>query len=287
MDASPREAEEKSTFTVLVTGANSGLGFSICCRLIDEFLYTRPQSQILQLFFSTRDTAKSDDTLRRLNAHLEKTIRDANARTEGVRLLLQGRVRLEGVLVDLTRLSTVQGLAKQLLKRGEVLDAVIWNAGIPGWKGLNWPRAIWEVCTDLVHACIYPSYPVPDVGLLAKPQLQGNATEQDRKEVAATASSRQSEEPKLGQVFLANVFGHYMLTHWLAPLLTPESRIIWISSISAVPSTFSIEDLQGLASHTAYEGSKRLTDLMVLTSELPSTAPSVSSFMASKERGQP
>ncbi|KAI7140858.1 hypothetical protein KC324_g16181, partial [Hortaea werneckii] len=231
MEASPCEAEEKSTFTVLVTGANSGLGFSICCRLIDEFLYTRPQSQILQLFFSTRDTAKSNDTLRRLNAHLEKTIRDANARTEGVRLLLQGRVRLEGVLVDLTRLSTVQGLAKQLLKRGEVLDAVIWNAGIPGWKGLNWPRAIWEVCTDLVHACIYPSYPVPDVGLLAKPQLQGNAAGQGGKAVAGTAPSRQGEEPKLGQVFLANVFGHYLLTHWLAPLLTPESRIIWISSI--------------------------------------------------------
>ncbi|KAI7510011.1 NAD(P)-binding protein [Hortaea werneckii] len=286
MEASPREADEKSNFTVLVTGANSGLGFSICCRLIDEFLYTRPQSQTLQLFFSTRDTAKSNDTLCRLNAHLEKTIQEANARTEGVRLLLQGRVRLEGVLVDLTRLSTVQGLAKQLLKRGEVLDAVIWNAGIPGWKGLNWPRAIWEVCTDLVHACIYPSYPVPDVGLLAKPQLQGSSAGQNGRAVAATASSQQGEEPRLGQVFLANVFGHYMLTHWLAPLLTPASRIIWISSISAVPSTFSLEDLQGLASHTAYEGSKRLTDLMVLTSELPSTAPYVSSFMASKERGQ-
>jgi len=87
-------------------------------------------------------------------------------------------------------------------------------------------------------------------------------------------------EPKLGQVFTSNVFGHYMLTHWLAPLLNAESRIVWITSISATPDTFSMEDIQGFRSNKAYESSKRLTDLLVLTSDLPSTQPYVRAFLS-------
>jgi 3-keto steroid reductase len=44
---------------------------------------------------------------------------------------------------------------------------------------------------------------------------------------------------------------------------------------------FSIEDIQGLKNAPSYEGSKRLTDLLVLTSELPSTQPFVEKFLPS------
>ncbi|KAK4502544.1 hypothetical protein PRZ48_005969 [Zasmidium cellare] len=265
MDVQPQGAgggaEEKVTFTVLVTGANSGLGFAICCRLIDEFLFTRPQSQTLHLLFSTRDARKSEDTLRRLGKHLQKTLREANGRTMGISLLLEARVKLEGVLVDLLELRSVKALAEQLLRRGQRLDAVVWNAGIAGWKGLDWPKAIWHILTDLIHASTYPTYPIPIEGLVTKAQTEAR------------------DEPKLGQVFTANVFGHYLLTHWLSPLMDSETRVVWISSISALPETFSADDVQGLSAHMAYEGSKRLTDLLVLTSELPSTQPYVQNFL--------
>lgn len=240
----------------------SGLGFAICCRLIDEFLFTRPQSQTLHLLFSTRDGSKSADTLARLEKHLQKTLREANGRTMGISLLLEARVKLEGVLVDLLQLRSVKSLAEQLLQRGQKLDAVVWNAGIAGWSGLNWPNAIWSICTDLVHASTYPTYPVPIKGLKTRPQL-----------------GKGEEEPVLGQVFTANVFGHYLLTHWLSPLMDANTRIVWISSISAVPDTFSPDDIQGLSAKMAYEGSKRLTDLLVLTSELPSTQTYVQNFL--------
>lgn len=178
-------------------------------------------------------------------------------------------MKLEGVLVDLLQLRSVKALAEQLLKRGQRIDAVVWNAGIAGWKGLDWPRAIWAVMTDLVHATTYPTYPIGIPGLVTKKQLSSDG---DQK-------TQVKEEPQLGQVFTANVFGHYMLTHWLAPLLPATSRIVWISSISALPSTFFPNDTQALTSHTAYESSKRLTDLLVLTSHLPSTSPYVSSFL--------
>lgn len=173
-------------------------------------------------------------------------------------------MKLEGVLVDLLKLSTVKSLAEQLLQRGQRIDAVVWNAGIAGWTGINWAKALWKVATGLVHATTYPVYMNCDVGLLTKPQ---------------TTSKSGKSEPKLGQVFTANVFGHYLLTHWLSPLMTSDSRIVWISSVSAVPDTYSPQDIQGLQSLFAYESSKRLTDLLVLTSELPSSKPYVQSFL--------
>ena len=246
--------------------------------MIDEFLYTRPQSQTLQLLFSTRDARKSQDTQERLHAHFQRTLKAANARTPGVSLLLESRIKLEPVLVDLLKLDSVKTLAEQLLTRGQSLDAVVWNAGIAGWTGLNWPKAILHVTFDLLHATTYPRYMNAHVGLLSKPQEQ-----QAQQPSPSKAKSR--SEPQLGQVFTANVFGHYMLTHWLRPLMHSDTRIVWISSISAVPDTFSVEDLQGLHTVTAYEGSKRLTDYLVLTADLPSTRSYVQAFLPAASEG--
>lgn len=49
---------------------SSGLGYAICCRLIDEFLATRPAHQNLYLIFTTRSQAKSNDTARRLQNYV-------------------------------------------------------------------------------------------------------------------------------------------------------------------------------------------------------------------------
>ena len=182
----------------------------------------------------------------------------------GISLLLEKRVKVEGVLVDLAQLATVKALAQQLLQRGQKLDAVVWNAGIGGWTGTNWPWAIWTLCTDMLQASTWPTYQYSDVGSLAK------------QKGLKTGSS----EAALGQVFAANVFGHYLLTHWLSPLFTPTSRIVWVGSVTALPHFFSLSDIQCLRAHDAYESSKRLTDLLVLTSDLPSTAPYTQEFLA-------
>ncbi|KAK3638322.1 3-keto-steroid reductase [Elasticomyces elasticus] len=269
-----RSDGEPTTFTVLVTGANSGLGFAICCRLIDEFLATRLHSQTLHVLHSTRDASKSEDTSRRLRVHLQKSIRQSN----GSLTTSETRVKIEGVLVDLTKLRTVKALAEQLLDRGDVLDAVIWNAGLAGWKGTDYLAGTWAILTNIIQATTYPEFMIPSVGLLAAPQ-----TPDDTKSNQRTGAK---EEPKLGQIFLSNVFGHYLLTHWLAPLFRPSSRIIWTSSTSAVPPYFNIDDIQGINVHAAYESSKRLTDLLVLTSELPSTRSYVQKLLDSHESAQ-
>ncbi|TKA74173.1 hypothetical protein B0A55_06589, partial [Friedmanniomyces simplex] len=153
-----RRSGSQTTFTVLVTGANSGLGFAICRRLIDEFLLTLPLTQTLHLLYSTRDARKSEDTSRRLHSHLQKTLRGANGGTLSPQEAGKGgeRVKIEGVLVDLTKLVTIKSLADDLLGWGGRLDAVVWNAGLAGWKGTDWGKGAWHILTDLIHATTYP-----------------------------------------------------------------------------------------------------------------------------------
>lgn len=217
--------------------------------------------------YTTRDAKKGEETRARLNAHIQKTLREANGKTMGISLLLEKRVKVEGVLVDLAQLMTVKALAQQLLQRGQKLDAVVWNAGIGGWTGTNWPWAIWTLLTDMLQASTWPTYQYSEIGTLAKQK-------------GLAAGEKTDPAPALGQVFAANVFGHYMLTHWLSPLLTSTSRIVWVGSVTALPHFFKLSDIQCLRAHDAYESSKRLTDLLVLTSNLPSTKPSTQTFFS-------
>lgn len=202
----------------------------------------------------------------------------------GISLLLEPRIQLEGELVDLTSLATVKALARRLQEKGQHIDVLILNAGIGGWSGIAWFTAIWSILTDWAQAVTYPTYKLGYTGSVAKTQLagirKGKTTQQQEQE--------QTQEPPLGEVFTANVFGHYLLSHLVAPLMTggtsttttDNGRIIWISSIEAYAHSLSLSDLQGLHTDASYESSKRLTDLLVLTSELPSTKSYVSAYLS-------
>ncbi|RDW60526.1 3-keto-steroid reductase [Aspergillus mulundensis] len=245
---------------VLVTGANSGLGYSTCCRLADEFLASSQNNhRSLTVIFTTRSTKKGNDTLRSLQNHLRTSTSDPSA---------AARVTFVPENVDLCNLLSVRALSRRLNKTFPKLDAIVLNAGIGGWTGLDWPSAVWNVCTDIIHATTWPSYKVASTGLITENQTSNLA----------------EKEPRLGTVFCANVFGHYMLTHNVMPLLhrsgSPNGpgRVIWLSSTEATIRVFDIEDIQGLRSRAPYESSKCLTDLLSLTSDLPGTAPWVKSF---------
>ena len=242
------------------------MGFAICCRLLDEFLETRPPSRSITLIFTTRDKAKSDATATRLYRHLRRHRQDDE---------IASRVSLQPETLDLTELASVKALSQRLLRSTPKLDAIILNAGIGGFRGINWPVAVWTVLTDLVHSVTWPLFKLSSVGSLTKPQLP------------AIGASAEVSEPPLGEVFCSNVFGHYMLAHDLMPIMSCEQpygtagRIIWISSIEPSDSVFSAADIQGLRSDRVYESSKRLTDVLALTSGLPSTAPWTDRFFSS------
>lgn len=173
--------------------------------------------------------------------------------------------------VDLSNLVSVRELSRRALQNFPKLDAIILNAGIGGWSGIDWPSAIWGVCTDLLHQVTWPSYKISPVGVLTDKQTS------------------EGKEPPLGATFCSNVFGHYMLAHNVVPLLKRATapnlsgRVIWVSSVEATIKAFDVNDIQGLRSATPYESSKALTDILALTSDLPSAAPWASdSFMRSE-----
>jgi 3-keto steroid reductase len=175
----------------------------------------------------------------------------------------------------LTSLLSVQKLSKKLRDEIPKLDVVICNAGIGGWDNLYWGRAVWTILTGLRSAVTYPTFKKSGVGWLTKPQIPKSEGE------------KKIEEPPLGEVFCANIFGHYLLGHYLAPLMTrgrredsTRGRIIWVSSLEAYAHTFDLEDMQGILSTAPYESTKRQTDLMGISSTLPSTAPLVNQYFS-------
>ncbi|KAA8648693.1 hypothetical protein EYZ11_010268 [Aspergillus tanneri] len=251
------KAAKQDQTVILVTGANSGLGFSICCRLADEFLNASQSTahQFLTIIFTTRSIRKGEDTLHRLKDHLRSTWTYSAAAT---------RVTFVPENVDLSNLLSVRALSHRLQQTYSKLDAILLNAGVGGWTGIDWFRAIWDICTDPVHAVTWPAYKLAPAGVVTDPQ---------------TAQTEQ--EPRLGAVFCANVFGHYMLAHNVMPLLRRSDhpgRVIWVSSIEATLKFFDVDDFQGLRTITPYESSKALTDILALTADLPSSAPWVKSF---------
>ena len=206
--------------------------------------------------------------MKSLERHVENQSRELGAP-------LDHRISLQPEQVDLTSLRSVRNLSTRLLENLPRLDTIICNAGYGGFTGIDWPTAIKEVLTDFLNSLTYPSFKLSTTG-------EKTAAQTSPRSCDAEGGESQRDEPALGQVFASNVFGHYLLSHQLIPLLSAspdQGRIIFISSIEALASHFSPADFQALTSNKAYESSKRLTDIMVLTSTLPSTKPFVHRFL--------
>jgi 3-keto steroid reductase len=185
----------------------------------------------------------------------------------GISQLLQGRVFFRQERLDLLSLVSVQKLSKRLRETTPQLDVVICNAGIGGWVAMNWPRVFLTILTGWKSAVTWPTFKIAGKEWLAKPQIPHSQKEPP------------VEEPPLGEVFCANFFGHYLLGHYLTPLLSRKmrkdgsrGRLIWTSSVESYAHCLDLDDIQGIKSTEPYESTKRLTDLMAISSVLPSTS---------------
>ena len=203
------------------------------------------------------------------------------------------RVHTLSVQVDLCNFPSIQDAADQLISGtlsspssdGDFislqdvkiprLDSVIFNAGMGGWYGIDWSKVFHNVVTKgIVSATTWPTFKGGTSGNVVKP-------------VPGSSDS-------VGQVFCANVFGHYVLAHKLVPLLNrpasstlPPGRIIWETSIEPDWPCLSLDDFQAIKTNAAYESTKRLTDVLALTSALPASKPFVDSYLAAPTSGPP
>ncbi|KAI1387447.1 uncharacterized protein F4822DRAFT_406502 [Hypoxylon trugodes] len=280
-------AASHEQYFVLLTGANSGVGLGIGQRIIDEFLASRPLSSHLILIPTTRSASKSRDTILSLRAHLKKTSKSskqlrARAGPDYDPQSAISRVHVLSVQVDLCDPRSIYSVAKQLV-HGKVsdptgviddvriprIDVALFNAGIGGWSGLDWLCLAKQFVTEgIVQSCTFPAFKMAAVprSELDTKKLLGSSSKSDPK----------NQPPKLAEVFCANVFGHYILAHELLPLLSrsepsePLGRVVWTSSVDATHEHLNFEDFQARSDKPPYESSKRITDIMCLTADLPS-----------------
>ncbi|ORY61207.1 uncharacterized protein BCR38DRAFT_476006 [Pseudomassariella vexata] len=298
MASAPWEgAASHEQYFILLTGANSGVGLGIGQRLIDEFLATRSVSSHLILIPTTRSTTKSSETIHVLRAHLTKAVgsRNLRARPGYNAQSAINRIHLFSVELDLCKLPSVYEAAERL-DRGDIrdptgitaggqpvaiprLDAVLLNAGYGGWSGLSWlefARQFFSV--GMVQATTFPSFKVAIPSKALPPQ-----------EISTSEVQAKEDQPQLAEVFCANVFGHYILAHELLPLLSRSSpdetpaRVVWTSSIDAEERHLDFDDFEALRSHGPYESSKRITDLISLTADLPRAQKASASFFTNPE----
>lgn len=279
----------------------SGIGFGIGERLIDEYLTTRSLSSHLVLIPTTRSPKKSQETIDGLRKHTKEfaaTSQALRARAGPNYDPKQTtrRVHILSVQVDLCNLLSVRRAANQLVSgtlsspsdddafvslvdvRIPRLDSVIFNAGIGGWYGLDWSKVFHNIFTKgLVSATTWPTFKGAVAGRVIDP-IRG--------------AKGDGAGPQVGEVFCANVFGHYVFAQRLVPLLTrpadgdaiPPGRIIWESSVEPDWASFSPDDLQAVKTTAAYESTKELTDLLALTSTLPASKPYVDKYLGA-DRG--
>jgi 3-keto steroid reductase len=181
-------------------------------------------------------------------------------------------VRIEPLHLDLCSLLSVYRAARELRERYERIDVVVCNAGIGGWDGFHWPGLFKQLFTEgPLRALGAPNYKICRVGALAEKQFVtvNTAKGEGGVQVLDEDGNEMDGEPKLAEVFCANVFGHYVFVREMMPLLNrraheERARVVWVSTVEAYAKYFDPQDLQGFTSNNAYESSKRLTDLLVL-----------------------
>eukprot|EP00158_Paraphelidium_tribonemae_P002727 Partr_v1_DN25621_c0_g1_i1_m4735 putative Hydroxysteroid (17-beta) dehydrogenase 7 len=212
---------------VIVTGANSGIGYGLVERLIDLRRGGGHAASQLTVVLAGRSVDRLRAAISSLQSRIDEDV----------------DVKLEMLQVDLSDTRSVLNACLEFRSRHDRLHTLFLNAGIMNVQGLaywNGIMALMRSPVDFFH----------DVSATVV-QKRGELTRGDR---------------SMGLVFAANVFGHYVMMRRLMELdvLAADCRVVWTGSMTAGGAVQWLRwsDIQGIESAHAYESSKLVTDLL-------------------------
>ncbi|KAJ6543894.1 hypothetical protein B0H19DRAFT_956163 [Mycena capillaripes] len=247
---------------VIVTGANAGVGFGICRRLLFQLCLSnppdsRPQSWAahtngstealhadgLTLIMACRSTQKAETARKELYQELDAHIAQLRARSDydGHADIFRRNLKIEVEYLDLAVLSSVFNFSARLAKQYSYISHMILNAGVANFTHIDWFVCLKQISYNFLDGITRPAFYVQSAG-----------------EVSVDG---------LGWIWQSNLFGHYVLFRALEPLLKnsaypADSRIIWSSSLEASPKFYDNADWQLTKTEHSYESVKYQIDLI-------------------------
>ncbi|KAK7012868.1 3-keto sterol reductase [Favolaschia claudopus] len=253
---------------VIVTGANRGIGFGICQRLLSQLCSPSPSDSApnarptagpawsfwqgcdgFTLIMCSRTLDSGLTAREQLLKHLDHRISRLGLSSHAERATTFRRnLTVEVVAMDLTKASSLLEFAAWVQERYSYVSHLILNAGVAQFVGVKaWP-AMKQVFTRPSSAVKSPQYLKERTG----------ATTDDG----------------IGLIWQTNVLGHYVLFQLLGNLLREclntqgiTSRVIWMSSLSTFidPGDYNSKDIQLLKSSHPYQDSKFQIEILAAT----------------------
>lgn len=226
----------------------SGIGLGLVELLVEDQrakLLRNEEYKDLVILFGSRSRKRGISALESLFSDLEKCQIDRNQL--GFRVLSNTSIYL--VQLDLCSVDSIDYMAKEYIPSiVSHIDVIYANAGALLGEGIDWIRGIGELF-------VRPLAFFTDVSVTLK------------QKVGVMVENSNTDE-KLGMVFMANVFGHFLLISACKDLMKRESdrsfcpRVIWTGSRTSDQKYLDWKDIQAIKSKHSYESSKYLTDLV-------------------------
>lgn len=257
--------DTSKTLIIIVTGANGGIGFGTCHRLLVQLSQPNPPDAVphfaetndayeyshagLTLILACRDRVRAeaarDKLYRLLDAHIAKI--PAGAPEHDYASEFRSKLVLAIHRLDLSSVRSVLEFGEEMAQKYPYISHLICNAGVATFKRLDIRIFLMQCIESPLKAVQYPAFNVQKAGVTS-----GDG---------------------LGFVWQCNVFGHYVLFRTIQPLLTACStssglsmpaRVLWTSSVDSLPSYHPKRDWQLVETGNSYQASKFQLDLMIL-----------------------
>ncbi|KIO03131.1 hypothetical protein M404DRAFT_1001750 [Pisolithus tinctorius Marx 270] len=250
---------------IIVTGANSGVGFGICHRLLVQLSSNRcedaypkypfhnflasadPQlpCEGLTLILACRSRQRAEAAKSQLYSLLDKHISQLrkSPRYDGRADKFRQNLVISVHLIDLACVRSVFDFADEVTQTYPYISHLICNAGVVCFAKIDWPLCLVQLAKDFIGAVTAPKYFLQSTGRIS--------------------------EDGLGWLWQCNIFGHYVLFRALEPHLAKYTgsmgaRVLWLSSQEATSEFYNPKDWQLINDDHSYQSSKYQLNLLAL-----------------------